>query len=50
MSRVHDHPRGFIDHRQILILIHHVQRDVLGLHLDGWFFGQGDDDLIGILQ
>ena len=34
MSGVHHHPLGLIDHRNIMILIQNIQRNIFGLNID----------------
>ena len=34
VRRVHDHPRGFVDHDQVVVLVDDVKRDRLGPRLD----------------
>ena len=39
-SRVNDHSLGLIDDKQVVVLIDDIQRDILGLGLDGLRVGQ----------
>ena len=42
--RVHHHAFGLVDHQQAVILIHNVQRNVLGLGFDGLRVRQGEQN------